>query len=229
MDFNIAYYGVMEIFGIEIWLTETMRNMWIVMAFMLAIAVIIRIKLDTTTNKPTGLQNIIELIVEKFDRFVRTSAGDQMAYLGHWFFTVFFLLIFSNLSGLVMRPPTADWAFTFALAIATFLLIQILGYMYQPKENFKALFAPIFLFLPLNLIGEFSKPISLSFRLFGNVLSGMILIGLVYGLAPAPARLLIPVPLHAYFDVAMGLLQALVFTVLSLSFIGLSAGTSSGD
>ena len=226
MDLSVRNFAVVEIFGIEIWITETLRNAWIVSAVLIVIALIVRFKLTTYTDSPKGLQNVVELIVESFDRFVRNSAGERLAYLGHWFFTVFAFILFSNLSGIVMRPPTADWAVTFALAFATFILIQYAGIRYDPKGYVKGLTRPIFLFLPINIIGEFARPVSLSFRLFGNVLGGAILVGLLYNVAPVFTRFAVPIPLHIYFDIIMGILQTYIFTVLSLSFIGLMAGTT---
>lgn len=234
MDFNVRNFATFEIFGIEVWLTETIVNMWIIMAVLIGLAIIIRVKLyfikksnpDTYSDNPKGLQNAVEAVVEAFDRFVINSAGQRLAYLGHWFFTVFFFIMFSNLSGILLRPPTADWAVTFSLAFVTFVLIQVMGTKYRPKEYLKSFFSPVFIFFPLNVIGELARPISLSFRLFGNILGGTILLGLIYGIAPVFVRFGIPVALHMYFDIAMGVLQAYIFTVLSLYFIGNMAGTS---
>ena len=234
MDFSVRNFATLEIFGIEVWITETLVNMWIVMAIMIGLAIVIRIKLylnkkadpDAYINNPKGLQNVIETIVETFDGFVRKTAGDRLAYLGHWFFTVFFFILFSNFSGILLRPPTADWTVTFAMALATFILIQAMGLKYRPKAYLKSFFQPIFLFFPLNVIGELARPVSLSFRLFGNILGGAIILGLIYGIAPVVARFIFPVALHIYFDLAMGFLQTYIFTVLSLSFIGSMAGTN---
>jgi len=78
---------------------------------------------------------------------------------------------------------------------------------------------PIPIFFPLNLIGEIARPISLSFRLFGNVLAGTIFMSLVYALVPIYLRFALPAALHAYFDLFSGALQTYIFCVLSLSFI----------
>ena len=226
MTVNVRNFAAFEIFGIEVWITETLINMWIIMAIMIGIAIIIRLKLDKKTNSPKGIQNVIETIVETFDRFVRNIAGDRLAYLGHWFFMVFFFVLFSNFSGIALRPPTADWSVTFALAFATFILIQVMGFKYRRNAYLKSFFQPIFIFFPLNVIGELARPVSLSFRLFGNILGGTIILGLIYGIAPVFTRFVFPVPLHIYFDLAMGFLQTYIFTVLSLSFIGSMAGTN---
>ena len=223
--FDIRNFAVLNIFGQELWITETMVNLWIISAIMIAVAIAVRLKVKYTDN-PKGFQNIVEMAVETFDRFVRNSAGNRLAGLGNWFFTVFVVILLSNISGVfTLRPPTADWTFNFPVAFVTFILIQFLAFKFRPREHFKSLMQPFFLFLPINIIGELSRPISLSFRLFGNIMAGMILIGLLYNLLPWPLTIGIPIPLHAYFDLAMGLLQAFIFTVLSLSFIGIAAGT----
>ena len=225
MDFNITNFGVIEIAGINIWITETLVNTWIVMAVLITVAIIIRMKL-TYTDSPRGLQNVAEYIVELFDGFVRSAAGDKLAGLGNWFFAVFFFVLISNIGGMFFRPPTADWATTFGLALVSFTLIQVMGFKHRKGAYLKSFIEPVFLFAPLNIIGELARPISLSFRLFGNILAGMILMGLLYNMAPLPVLIGIPAFLHFYFDLAMGTLQAYIFTVLSLSFIGGMAGTA---
>jgi F-type H+-transporting ATPase subunit a len=225
VDFDVRNFGAVNIFGQELWITESLVNAWIVMGVLIIFAVIVRIKLGSfTQGPPSGFQNVIEMMVERFDSFVQGSAGPKLAYLGNWFFAIFLFALLSNLSGLfpLMRPPTADWSVTFAMAFATFVLIQVLSVKYTKGRYLLSLLNP------LNIVGELARPVSLSFRLFGNILSGMILLTLLYGIAPPFVHFVIPAFLHAYFDVAMGLLQAFIFTVLSLSFIGTSVGSTEG-
>jgi len=195
---------------------------------LIIVALIVRSKLNTFKSVPTGFQNVVEAVVEAFDRFVRNSAGEKLAYLGNWYFMVFLFILTSNLSGLIpgIRPPTADWTVTFTLALVTFMLIQAMGIKYRGKAYFKSFVEPFFVFLPLNIIGELARPISLSFRLFGNILAGMILMTMFYGLTPLLVHIALPAFLHAYFDLVAALLQTYIFTVLSLSFIGAMAGTT---
>jgi F-type H+-transporting ATPase subunit a len=75
----------------------------------------------------------------------------------------------------------------------------------------------------MHLMEEMTKPISLSFRLFGNILGGVIIFELIYELFPFPLRVAAPSFLHAYFDLFVGALQAYIFTVLSMTFIGQKA------
>ena len=84
---------------------------------------------------------------------------------------------------------------------------------------FKGFFEPLWFLFPLNVVGELATPISLSFRLFGNILGGMIIMSLLYQVVP----ILIPAPLHIYFDIFSGVLQAFIFTMLTMVFIS-SAG-----
>lgn len=87
---------------------------------------------------------------------------------------------------------------------------------------FKGLMEPTPVMLPMNIIGELAKPTNISMRLFGNNFAGMVIIGLIYMAAPW----FIPVPLHLYFDLFGGLVQAFVFTMLTLVYIQQSLGNS---
>jgi F-type H+-transporting ATPase subunit a len=224
--FEIQNLGVLEIFGLEIWITETHLATWIIMGILITFALAVRFGLSKFKAIPKGLQNVAEAMVESFDNFVKNSAGEKLLFLGNWYFMAFAFLLLSNLGGLIfLRNPTADWTMTFAFAIVTFFLIQAMGIKYRKGKFFKDLCAPHIAFLPLNIIGELARPVSLSFRLFGNILSGMILITLIYSLAPVLLRFIVPIPIHAFFDLFAGTLQAYVFCILSLSFIGTSAET----
>jgi len=220
LDFNNKTLHVFELFGLEIWITQTIVSTWIIMAALIFLAILVRILLRRFKTVPSGFQNAIELAVEAFGNIVNNAAGENYAYLGNWFFAVFAFILFSNLSGVFgLRPPTADFATTFALALATFAIVQAMGIRQRRGKYLKSFFQPIFLFFPLNLLGELARPISLSFRLFGNVLAGLILTGLLYSL-PIYLRFIIPAAAHAIFDVFFGALQTYVFCILSLSFIG---------
>ena len=226
MDFAIGVYGSFEIAGINIYLTETMLTTWVVMALLILFAVIVRIKSNNwnAMEKPKGLQNFVEMCVSAFEGFFKNSASEKVMHLAPWFFALFTFLIVSNMIGITgIRPPTADWGVTFPLAVSSFMLFQYAGFRYRPKNYAKGFLQPIFVFLPLNLMGELARPVALSFRLFGNVLGGVVLLSLLYGIAPVALRLVFPAFLHMYFDLAAGLLQAFIFTVLSLTFVGLAA------
>ena len=228
MNFNNKTLWIFNVFDIEVWITQTIVNTWIVMLLLIAIAVIIRITMRKWKQLPSGLQNAIELLVESLDSMVKNVAGEKLAKLGNWFFMVFAFGLMSTICGIIgLRPPTADWSTTFALALATFILIQIIGIRHRKGEYIKSFFKPNFIFFPLNVIGELARPISLSFRLFGNVLAGMILMSLIYS-APIYLRFILPAALHFYFDLFSGILQIYIFSILSMTFIG-GAATSDSE
>jgi len=225
MNFDVRNLGVINLGSIEIWITESIVVAWAIMALLIIFAVVVRVKISKFKEVPTGFQNVVEIMVESFEGLVIRSAGPKLAWIGGWFFTVFAFLLVSNMSGLILfiRPPTADWPVPLGLALITFFLIQFAGIRYRGWGYIKSLFEPVFVFFPINILGEISKPIALSFRLFGNVLGGMILVSLVYGLAPMVVQLFLPAVLHLYFDIFAGGLQAFIFTVLSLTFVGVAA------
>lgn len=220
MDFNIDILGGFELFGIQIWITRTMVNTWIIMFILILLALVVRLKLRSFKEVPGKFQNVIEALIETFDNFMKNTGGEKLKPLASWFFTIFVFIFLSNISGLVgLRPPTADWATTFALALATFILIHYMGVRHRGGKYIKSFFEPNPIFLPLNLMGELAVPISLSFRLFGNVLSGLILMTLIYNIAPLILQIGIPAALHAYFDIFTGAIQTYIFCALSIMFV----------
>ena len=234
IELEIKNHAVLRLFGLEIWITDTTVATWIIMGILISFAIVVRIKVRKFKEVPTGFQNVIEALVELFDSYLRTTIGDKLMFLGYWFFTVFVFILLSNLSGLVpgIRPPTADWSMTVGLALVTFALIQAMGIKYRKAGYIKDLFAPlpwwcpIPIFLPINVIGELARPISLSFRLFGNLLAGLIMMALIYALFPVFVTFLIPSFLHAYFDLFSGVLQTYIFVTLSMTFVAGAAAVA---
>src|SRR5690554_1533950 len=224
MDLNIKNLWVVNIAGVEIWITETIFNTWIIMLLLIALAVIARIKLRHFKEVPAGFQNAIEAVVEIFDNFVTGTLGEKLSYIAPWFFMVFlFILSSAWLSIFGMRAPTADWVTTFALALATFILMNYMGLRHRKTGYLRSYFEPHPIFLPLNFLGEVAKPVSLSFRLFGNMLSGTIILTLYYGLTPLFVQIGIPSIFHAFFDVLFGAIQTYIFVIISLMYIKTAA------
>lgn len=217
---NIENYAIWNIFGIDIWITETIVNTWIIMLVLTLIAIYTRSKLKKFKEIPTGFQNAIEAVIEMFDNFITNTLGKKLSYIAPWYFMVFMFVLFSALMSIFgLRAPTADWATTFALAFASFILMLGMGFKHQKGAYLKSFFNPHFIFFPLNLIGEIAKPVSLSFRLFGNMLSGTIILTLYYGLMPYFTQIGIPALLHAFFDIIFGALQTYIFVILSLMYV----------
>jgi F-type H+-transporting ATPase subunit a len=125
-----------------------------------------------------------------------------------------------------MRPPTADLNMTFALSVTAFVAIQIAGVAsHGVVGRIKHMSDPPFLF-PIELIGELSRILSLSARLFGNVFAGEVLLGIMYSIATAIKIAVIPVIFPVVFiglEVLFGTIQALVFALLTLIYIYLAA------
>ena len=220
MGLNIDNLWVINVAGIEIWITETIFYTWIIMLFLIVIAIIVRIMLRNFKEVPTGIQNLIEAAVESFDNFAINSLGEKLTYISPWFFMVFAFILSSSLFSVFgIRAPTADFATTFALALATFVIMIFMGFKHRKGDYLKSFFSPHPIFFPLNLIGELAKPISLSFRLFGNMLYGTIILTLYYALTPLFVQIGIPALLHAFFDVVFGVLQTYIFVILSLMYV----------
>ena len=139
-----------------------------------------------------------------------------MNYIG----TIFIFILISNISGLFgLRPPTADYGVTLPLGLLTFTLIHFNKFKYQKVSGvIKGLCDPWPFWAPINMIGDVAVPISLSLRLFANVLSGTVIMALVYGLLRIIA-LAWPSVLHVYFDLFSGAIQTYVFCMLTMTYI----------
>lgn len=230
VDFFIHGYSDtgFSFFGWDVYLTTTHISMIIVIITILVFAVFANraIKKADPNKVPGPFLNAVELIVESLDGMVTSSMGAKKAIKFRNYVSALFLFILTcNFSGLLgLRPPTADYGVTFPLAIMTWILIQYNGFRYQKFGKIKGLFEPIFLFFPMNLISEFSTPVSMSLRLFGNILSGTVMMGLLYGLLPKVLTLIWPAALHVYLDVFSGAIQTYVFCMLTMCFVSDAIG-----
>ncbi|NLB42978.1 MAG: F0F1 ATP synthase subunit A [Clostridiales bacterium] len=210
-----------EIFGIQI--TTSTINMWIVMA---VITILCIVSTRNLKNIPGKLQSIVEIVVNAINGLVESTMGKKNMAFAPYMLTLFIYLAVANTVGIIgMRPPTADLNMTLALSILTFILTQFFGIKSKGIGGYlKGFVEPFPLFLPMNIMGELANPISLGFRLFGNLLGGTIIMGLVYsGLSSViNIPLLIPIIPHIYFDIFSGLLQSFIFVMLSMVFVSIA-------
>lgn len=233
IDFMIHGIFPITIFGQEVWITTSHVCILIVMALMLIFAVIANRKLKYATDHPDGFQNVIELIVEMLDGMVEGTMGKWAPKFVNYISTIFIFILMSNISGLFgLRPPTADYGTTLALGVITFCMIWFNKIKHQSgKQIWTDMCSPLPpwlpIWLPINVISEIAVPISLSLRLFANVLSGTVMMALVYGLLKLVA-IIWPAALHVYFDLFSGAIQTYVFCMLTMTYVTQACDTD-GD
>ncbi|MCR4650998.1 MAG: F0F1 ATP synthase subunit A [Lachnospiraceae bacterium] len=221
-DVDFMIHGVFsyELFGHTVWITTTHICMLIVLLTLMTFMFISGRVMKKADEVPGGFQNIVELIVSSLDNMVDGTMGKNGKNFRNYIGTIFMFILFSNISGILgLRPPTADYGVTFPLGIMTFTLIFINKLRYQKVSGFmKGLMDPWPFWMPINIIGDLAVPVSLSLRLFANVLSGTVMMALVYGLLSKIAYAW-PAALHVYFDLFSGAIQTYVFSMLTMTYI----------
>lgn len=219
-DFSIKYLTDFELFGQKLSITTTHISLIIITAALIAFAVLAYKCVGKAKEIPGYFQNFLELIVDMLDNMVEGIMGKNSRRFVNYISSIFLFILLSNISGLFgLRPPTADYGVTLPLGLITFFMVQYNGIKKNKAGHFTALFKPLPFLFPINLIGEFAVPLSLSLRLFGNVLSGTVLMGLWYGLMPILMQLGIPAALHIYFDLFSGAIQTYVFCMLTMVYV----------
>ena len=225
VDFMIHGLFSYKFFGQTVWITTSHVCILLVMLLLLAFSIAANRKIRHATEVPDTFQNIVELVVEKLDGMVENTMGHNAKYFANYIGTLFCFILLSNISGLLgLRPPTADYGTTLALALITFSIITFQKFKHQHVSGvLKGLCDPWPIWAPINIIGDVAVPISLSLRLFANVLSGTVMMALVYGLLKWFA-LFWPAALHVYFDLFSGAIQTYVFCMLTMTYISDAIG-----
>ena len=201
VDFMIHGIFSYHLFGQEFWITTTHVSTLIVMLVIIAFCIAANVSIKRASEVPSGFQNVAELIVEKLDGMAVGVMGKNAAPFANYVGTIFIFILLSNISGLFgLRPPTADYGVTLPLGLMTFATIHFNKFKHQKVSGvIKGLCEPWVFWAPINMIGDVAVPISLSLRLFANVLSGTVMMALVYGLLSKVA-IIWPAVLHVYFD-----------------------------
>jgi F-type H+-transporting ATPase subunit a len=166
------------------------------------------------TRSQAALELIFGAIADQIRGTMRTAPTPYVPLIG----TLFLFILAANWSSLIpgVEPPTAHIETDAALGLIVFCSIIYFGIRTRGFGGYLKTFAePSIVMIPLNIVETFTRTFSLIVRLFGNVMSGVFIIGIVLSLA----GLLVPVPLMA-LELLIGAIQAYIFTVLAMVFIG---------
>ncbi|MBF0210067.1 MAG: F0F1 ATP synthase subunit A [Desulfamplus sp.] len=191
--------------------------MWIVMAILILFGWLAG---KNTKLIPEPIQNFFEVLISGLEEFMVEITGEE----GRWLFplaaSIFLFVFIGNLIGLVpgFFPPTANLNTTAALALVTVVFTHVIGIKYHGSKYYKHFIGPVWwmipIILPIELIGHAARILSLSFRLFGNMMGHELVLGILFALAGA---FFAPLPIMA-LGIFVALVQAFVFFLLSVMY-----------
>ncbi|MEA5091292.1 ATP synthase subunit a [bioreactor metagenome] len=212
---GIIHYLPKEIFSGVVINMQTMYMSWLTMAI---VAVIVFAATRKAEIIPSGIQNVVEVFVDWLNGLMESNMGiEGRRTVAPFVITLFLYIFVGNEIGLLpqigphLTSPTNDINVAFGLSITVSLTVYLLGVMKQGPGYFKHFVQPFAAMLPLNILEELSKPLTMALRLFGNILAGEILLVVLYMLAPW----VIP-NLWIGFSLIIGFLQAFIFTMLTM-------------
>jgi len=194
---------------------------WVVMAFLIVSGALMA---KTISMVPSMPQNILETLISNIEEFIVQTAGEEGRFLFPLAGTLFIYIFFCNLVGLFpgFFPPTAELPTTLGLALIVFLFTHYVGVRHSGMAYFKHFIGPIWwmgpLIAPLEIIGHFARVLSLSFRLFGNMMGKEFVLFILFMLAGA---FFAPLPMMM-LGVFVSLIQAFVFFLLSIMYFSLA-------
>lgn len=197
---------VFNIFGMQI--TDTVTSTWIIMLITILLAWWVRNK------APVALELIVDFLNDSLSDVMGIDASPYVPFIGT--FTLFIAAgnIFSLIPG--VNDPSRDINTPAALALTVFFSVYYFGIRSRGLWGYlKSLAEPVFVMLPFELIGHFTRVLSLTLRLFGNVFSIELIVAIIFSLLPY----FLP-SVMALYGAATGLIQAYIFSVLTASYIG---------
>ena len=186
-------------------------------------------------SKPKGIVLLVMMGAQILDKMVKEKTNERVAkYLTPYFMSVIVYIFLANIAGLFsLECPTSNFSVTVTLAFITCVLIEYYSAKERGMKGYaKSWFEPFAPMVIVNVLSKISTLASLSLRLFGNIVAGSVLMSVIYqmlasisGLIPVIGKLnvvgIVVAPvLHFYFDLFSGAMQAYIFTMLSVSFIG---------
>ena len=198
---------------------------WIVIIVLVVVALILRRGLgQDIEEKPSRTQAILESLIDLLKGQLTSSfSSDKLAReLFPFVSTIFMFVLVSNWLSVIpyCESPTKDLNVTLSLALLVFVMSQLLAVRMRGGIRYlKGFLEPYPFMLPLNIVSEIAKPISHSFRLFGNTFGGAILVTVV---SAKFAPVLVPAALNAFYGLFVGAIQAFVFAILTVAYINVA-------
>ncbi len=207
-------------------INRTIVNTWIIMALLtLASALITRnLRPDVPPNR---WRTVLEVIVGLIQSQISEISGRRDRRLLYFAGTLFLFIVVSNLLTVVpgFDPPTASLSTTAALALSVLVAVPIFGIGSRGLGGYlKTYLEPSVIMLPFNIIGEFSRGISLAIRLYGNIMSGAVIAAILLGVAP----FFFPVLMNM-MGLLTGVIQAYIFAILATVYISAATASPSPD
>jgi F-type H+-transporting ATPase subunit a len=199
--------------------TETVVTTWVLIA---ALVIACGLATRRMTMVPSGLQALIETLVSGIEQQIRETINHDPSEFLPLLGGLFIFLLVANLSGLLpgVRPPTASIETPAALATIVFFSVHVFGIKLHGLGGYmRSYLKPNPLLLPLNVLSEFTRSFSLMMRLFGNIMSDELVLGILIALA----GLFVPIPFMA-FEILVAVIQAYIFSVLAAVYIGGAVG-----
>lgn len=218
--------AVLSLGGFEIRFDITTLIMsWVVMALLVLFALFLRRGLrQRVEEKPNRIQAVLVMVVDLIRSQLTDNFSSERLAVSMFPFiaTLFLFVLLSNWLGVIpyLQSPTQDLNVTFSLALMVFFTSHVLAARIKGTRTWlRGFLEPVPFLLPLNIIGEVSKPLSHAFRLFGNILAGTILVTVVMAkLAPT----IFPPILQLIFGLGFGAIQAFVFAILAVAYINVA-------
>ena len=203
--------------------TQIIVVTWLVMAVIFAIALFVRLTLRK--RNPGRLQQVVEAMLNWLSDEIQGIIGRDPWPFIPLVASLFIFILASNLVSFfssfyeLLKPPTADFSTTGALATVVFFSVPLYGIAMTGTVNYlKTYVKPVWIMLPFNIISDLSRTLALAVRLFGNILSGQILFGVLVAILPA-LLFFLPLPLM-FLSLITGTIQAYIFAVLTIVYIG---------
>ena len=203
----------------------------IMTAIVFALILLLFIWLSRGIKKVPGRkQMFLETVMSAFDKLVKDTIGTDYRKYFPLITTLFLFVMFSNWLGVVptLEEPTKDLNTPLGLAMVIFFVTHFSGVKYKGLIGYiKEFFEPIPFLFPLNIVGEIGKFVSLFFRLFGNIFGGSVIIWVAYTMILKTAwtawiMIFLGPVLYGYFGIFVGMIQAFVFTMLSMTYIAVA-------
>lgn len=239
------YFRIHLPFGLHIDITQTVLTILVASILLIVFSIIVS---KNIKKRPGKLQVIIEKIVTMLYDLVAETMGKHNVKFAPYIGTLFVSSMLCSILGMtnVLRSATADLSVTLAWALVTTVMVWVCTI----KNNgflgwLKGFTEPMFVMTPMNIISEIASPVSLAFRHFGNVAGGGVLTALIYNALAVATSLVfgwlpdwltgllpdwlatvpffqigIPAVLSVYFDLFSGFVQAFVFTLLTMVYVG---------